>query len=163
MYEGHSKFRDSYRRALSSLLCMKDKDAVTKEKYETINRLLQEEYVVVHVDGALSGVVLPPHLAKSHSVTLKLSRFFRGGIEIFGDKIVTNLLFDNEYFECSLPFEAIWGVTSVKGSNIVWPESAPQEILKKITETASAQAEAAQTTEQPETKSKRGSHLRRVK
>ena len=138
---------------------MKDKDAVTKEKYETITRLLKDEFLVVHIDGTLKGVALPSHLSQSHSVTLKLSRFFRGGIEVQSDKIVTNLLFDNEYFECSLPLEAIWGITTEKGNNIVWPESAPQEIVNKIGSAPTAES----STKSKQSKGKRLSHLKRVK
>jgi hypothetical protein len=144
---------------------MKEKEASLKERFETINRLLEEEYVVVHVDASQAGVVLPGHLSRSHSVTLKLSKFFRGGIEVTEQSIVTNLLFDNEYFECTLPMQAIWGVTTVKGNNIVWPENAPQEILQKIGDTVPAASviSAAPPAPEKDNKGKKAGHLRRIK
>ena len=53
-----------------------------KEKYETINLFLEEEFVLVHLDSNKKGVVLPIHLMGNGTVTLKLSRLFRGGIEV---------------------------------------------------------------------------------
>lgn len=149
---------------------MSEEANVEKEKFETINRLLDDEYCVVHVDAGAPGLVVPSHLYHNQSVTLKLSRLFRGGIEIFSDRVVANLLFDTSYFECIIPFKAIWGVTSATGHNVVWPQSAPQEILKTLIEATSRpplEPTAAEPKGQPASgrkpKTAKASHLRRIK
>jgi hypothetical protein len=145
---------------------MAEQDSTQKEKFEALNRLLNDEYCVVHVDSAAPGLIVPTHLYRGQSVTLKLSKLFRGGIELMNDRIVCNLLFDKQYFECTIPLVSVWGVTSAKGSNIVWPQSAPQEILKNLVESASSQVISGDKDPLAESNAKaaaKGSHLRRIK
>lgn len=106
--------------------------AESKEKFDSIQRLLDEEYVLVHLNATRDGVSLPPHLMGNLAVTLKLSRLFRGALAVEPTTIQAELLFGETYFTCIVPLEAVWGVTSVKGANIVWPESTPAEILQRI-------------------------------
>lgn len=107
-------------------------DDLIKERFTAIDQFLDEEYVLVHIDSRASGVKLPPHLMENPSVTLKLSRLFRGGIELKTSQIETDLLFGDRYFTCVIPFAAIWGATNCDGNNVIWPESTPAEILQKI-------------------------------
>lgn len=107
-------------------------DDLIKERFKAIDSFLEEEYVLVHIDSRASGVKLPPHLMDNPSITLKLSRLFRGGIELKTSQIETDLLFGDRYFSCVIPFVAIWGATNCDGNNVIWPESTPAEILQKI-------------------------------
>jgi len=121
-----------------------------KEKFETLNRLLDEEYILVHVDTTVEEVTIPENLKIQPTVTLKLSRLFRGGIELSSDRILSNLLFNNNYFACVLPLKAIWGVTSEKGNNVMWPESAPKAIMNEILANGQKKKEEApQQTKRP--------------
>jgi hypothetical protein len=144
-------------------------DATNKEKYDALNRLLEDDYMLVHLNSAAAGVIVPEHLRNRPSLTLRLSRFFRGFLRLERDKVIAQLLFGEEYLTCTIPMSAIWGATGMKGSRIFWPESAPQEALSSFL-TPSAQAEAAIASKQdPEAESseggaaKRMGHLRRVK
>jgi stringent starvation protein B len=149
-----------------------------KEKYETINLFLEEEYVLVHLDSNKKGVVLPSHLMGNGTVTLKLSRLFRGGIEVTKEQILADLLFGDAYFSCTIPLAAVWGITGYKGNNVIWPESTPPEVLEKIATSAAPQPVPEKITEKtkeakPEkgpakpatkkVKATKGQHLRRVK
>ena len=107
-------------------------DDLIQERFKAIDSFLEEEYVLVHIDSRASGVKLPPHLMDNPSITLKLSRLFRGGIELKPSQIETDLLFGDRYFSCEIPFVAIWGATNCDGNNVIWPESTPAEILQKI-------------------------------
>jgi hypothetical protein len=156
---------------------MSNEHLLTKEKYDTLDRLLEEEYVLVHLRSETPGLVIPPHLLENPTVTLKLSRFFRGGIDLRPDMVVTDLLFKQHYFTCLIPFTAIWAVSSVKGSTIVWDsEAKPTEIVPQPLPTPvpaidrSVAAEPVGTPESPPPprRSKKSSpssrpHLRRVK
>ena len=146
-----------------------------KEKYETINLFLEEEFMLLHLDSSKKGVVLPTHLMGNGTVTLKLSRLFRGGIEVTKEQISADLLFGDAYFSCAIPLPAVWGVTGYKGNNVIWPESTPPEILEKIATTAAPQPQPAPKKEAPaekptgrktsskKSKAPKGQHLRRVK
>ncbi len=149
------------------------KDKTPKlEKLEALNRFLSDEYVLVHVNSLAEDVNLPTHLMNQSSVTLKLSRHFRGSLEVTEEKVTAELLFGESYFSCLIPLAAIWGVTGVKGNNVIWPESTPKDVLKQLLQPVTAAEEpekpAAAEKKSEEKKQtnpfhKKGGHLKRVK
>ncbi|RMG43886.1 MAG: hypothetical protein D6719_02835 [Candidatus Dadabacteria bacterium] len=140
-------------------------DKISREKKEAINRFLNDEYVLVHLDPSVPGTAIPPHLMHNSSVTLKLSRFFRGAMEVKDNEIHADLLFDNEYFNCIIPFSAIWGLTAFDGSNMIWPEATPKDVLKNLLKEATRENKPARKKASSKTKHKeiKKGHLRRVK
>lgn len=106
-----------------------DKDTAADQK-TTIERLLDDEQVLVHINPTTPGVVIPPHLSENRTVTLRLSRFFKGELCLDDQKVTAELLFGPEYFTCVLPWECIWGASSIRGQEYIWAESAPDEILE---------------------------------
>ncbi len=95
------------------------------EKLKTLNRCLLDEYVLVHINPKAPDVIVPEQLALQPTVTLKLSRLFRGAMQVKTDRVEAELLFGSSYFKCVLPFNAIWGVTNYKNENFIWGQSAP--------------------------------------
>lgn len=91
-----------------------------KEKRSAVVRLLEDEYMLVDLIPATAGVVLPSHLSSAPSIRLKLSRLFRGALQVKDPGIEAELLFGDTYFSCVIPFEAIWRVESVKGAIFTW-------------------------------------------
>ena len=139
--------------------------SVNREKFEAINRLLDQEYILVHVSTSSEGLALPEYLKEQSVVTLKLSRWFRGGMDVSQERISADLLFDNNYFTCLIPLPAVWGVTSSKGENLVWPKSMPPQLMSSI---VAAQVESQpemkkEPAPQPAARPKRPSHLKRIK
>ena len=132
-----------------------------KPKYEAINRFLLDEYVLIHLNPKSEGVSVPAHLIKGEVLTLKLSKLFRGAMELTREKVTADLLFEKDYFNCIVPLAAIWGATSAGGETLLWPESAPESVLKGIPAQAQESAEA-QTQTEPQKLIQRG-HLTRVK
>lgn len=114
---------------------MRDISTIRKEKYSSLNILLKDEYLLAHVDTAVEDVQLPKHIYLKRSVTLRVSRFFKGFIKVSEDKIVAELVFGEDRFVCHVPLDAIWGLTSMRGSNIVWPESAPPGLIDLLKNT----------------------------
>jgi hypothetical protein len=134
----------------------------------TIERLLDDEQVLVHVNAQAPGVQLPPHLAENRTVTLRLSRFFKGDLTTDDKKAVAELLFGSEYFTCILPWSSIWGASSIRGEEFIWAEAAPEEILQLVLaqqqqqqQMKSASSDAPRSGSQM--KRQRPSHLKRVK
>lgn len=111
---------------------MNCEESSSREKYETINSLLDGEYILVHLNTRTPGVQIPAYLMTSETVTLKLSRWFRGAMDIHENRITADLLFNNNYFTCVIPFAAVWGVSGENGQNILWPDAIPPEVLKKV-------------------------------
>ncbi len=131
----------------------------------TIERLLNDEQVLVHINPQQAGVVIPPHLSDNRTVTLRLSKFFKGRLSTNDREITAELLFGSEYFICSIPWNSVWGASSVRGEEFVWTEAAPPEILHMVL----SHQESAQATRGIETRPRAraarsgASHLRRVK
>lgn len=140
-------------------------DSLAQEKQSLINKCLDDDHVLIHLDSRSTGVELPSPLLAQPMVTLKLSKLFKGGVEVQADKIIADLLFDHGYALCSIPLAAVWGVTSAAGKNFVWPQSTPVEVLnrqlkldltKKTPEKAAAKKET-------KTGGAASGHLKRVK
>jgi hypothetical protein len=99
----------------------------------------------------------------NRTVTLRLSRFFKGRLSTDESEISAELLFGPEYFVCSIPWLSIWGASSIRGEEFVWAESTPPEILHLVLEQDRRNAEYEDR--QPNQRRQRAStgHLRRVK
>ena len=113
---------------------MKNPASSNREKERALRRLLEDTFVLVHLDPTRSGVTLPQHLLGSPSVTLRLSKFFRGSLELEDAVITANLLFSGEYFTCVIPLDSIWRITSENGSHLFWPEDAPEQLTAEASE-----------------------------
>lgn len=144
-----------------------DKDTAADQK-TTIERLLDDEQVLVHINPATPGVVIPPHLSENRTVTLRLSRFFKGDLFIEEQQVTAELLFGPEYFTCVLPWDCIWGASSIRGQEYIWAESAPDEILQMFLSQRDERSATMTRQERymppPAMKPRRAAtHLRRVK
>ncbi len=141
-------------------------NASPKEKFEAVNKLLDnQEYVLVHINLKAQGYELPEHLLGSPTVTLKLSRWFRGSLAVNEDKIVTDLLFNGSYFTCVIPYESIWGMTNPAGETMIWADAIPAEVYGSLlsldkADKALPQSAARKSASKP---GRAASHLKRVK
>jgi stringent starvation protein B len=121
-------------------------EILNREKFREIDRLLEDEYIMLQIDPSCSGVDIPDHLRDSPSVTLQISRLFRGSMEVTEKKIEAHLLFSGSYYCCVVPFEAIWAAVSAEGEEKLWPSSIPEAVAKQLT---AAHKKNAATTDSP--------------
>lgn len=102
---------------------------------ELIEELLKDDHCLVHINAATKGVTLPDHLAKNPTVTLKLSYYFAGTLLMNESDITVELRFGGIPFTCTIPYTAIWAVTSAGGFHTTFDEKAPHPsypaLLKK--------------------------------
>lgn len=131
----------------------------------TIERLLNDEQVLVHINPSFEGVVIPAYLMDNRTVTLRLSRYFKGRLSTNDREISAELLFGPSYFVCSIPWGSIWGASSVRGEEFVWTEATPPEILHLVLSQEERNAEMERREVRPRLKTPRTAvgHLRRVK
>lgn len=131
----------------------------------TIERLLNDEQVLVHINPAYPGVVMPAYLMDNRTVTLRLSRYFKGRLSTTESEITAELLFGPNYFECAIPWASIWGASSIRGEEFVWTEATPPDILDLVLSQEEQSAALEQHTSIPRLKTPRAAvgHLRRVK
>ncbi len=145
------------------------------EKYRVIDELLVQEYTLIHVNTMMQGVVLPQHLLSQPTVTLKISRFFPKPMFLGKETVRAELMFNGGYFSCIVPWEAIWGVTSLKGEGKVWIEAVPKGVFQELAKvmpqarakSSSPEEKPKPKTEEPAAKKKKDpsarEHLRRIK
>lgn len=108
---------------------MKSGKEATKNQRTVIERLLLDEQVLVHINPQSSGITLPPHLLENRTVTLRLSKYFKGGLVTDEQHVTADLLFGSEYFTCIIPWQSIWGASSVLGEDYIWSEAAPPDVI----------------------------------
>jgi hypothetical protein len=131
----------------------------------TISRLLNDEQVLVHINPAFPGVTIPEYLLDNRTVTLRLSRYFKGRLSTNENQITAELLFGPSYYVCSIPWGSIWGASSVRGEEFVWTEATPPDILHLVLSQEERSTELERREARPRLKTPRtaASHLRRVK
>ena len=74
--------------------------------------------------------------------------------------VSAELLFGDHYFNCCVPFAAIWGMTGFKGQFLMWPESTPAEIFETM---MSQQQGRGPAREDEPSAAHKGPFLKRVK
>jgi hypothetical protein len=132
----------------------------------TVERLLDDEQALVHINPSFPGVTIPSHLTENKTVTLRLSRYFKGELLTDDEKITAELLFGSTYISCVIPWGSIWGASSLQGDEYVWKEAAPEEIAHLLKE--HSDHESPRKTRHPASAAQRPArpnpgHLRRVK
>jgi stringent starvation protein B len=92
----------------------------SREKKRVIEQLLSGDHLLLHLVPQVKNVKLPDRLMSNLTVTLKISRKFRGALILHNTEIEAHLLFSESYSECRIPYDAIWGVTDSNGQTTSW-------------------------------------------
>ncbi len=106
--------------------------ATENTKKSLFDTWIQDDHILVHLDARKDEVMVPAHLKDQHSLTLKLSMFFQGETKADDEKISSYLRFNNEYFECIIPWNAVWGMTSDQGVQKIWEQDLPKEVFHQL-------------------------------
>ncbi len=104
------------------------------KKKEAIEKLLNDnECIFVFLNTSNEELVVPQNLKNSSSLTLQLSLLFRGNLFFIDSGIKVDLLFDEDYENCFLPWSSIWGARpETGGDTTIWIDAVPQEIREKF-------------------------------
>jgi stringent starvation protein B len=102
-------------------------------KKQTLLQYLQRGVTMVHLDARRPGVLVPPQYATDAHLRLNLSyRYHIPDFEIDDRHIQATLSFSGSPFQCVLPWESIFGITSHAGDGQVWPEDLPTEVMQTL-------------------------------
>ena len=102
-------------------------------KKQTLLQYLQRGVAMVHLDARRPGVVVPPQYATDAHLRLNLSyRYSIPDFEIDDRRVQATLSFSGTPFQCILPWESIFGITSHGGDGQVWPEDLPTEVMRTL-------------------------------
>ncbi len=129
---------------------MSNESGENTDKIELLDSLLEGDHVMVHLDSRVPGVDIPEQLGRIHDLTLKMSRLFRGRLDLTEHQIEAELLFDGGYYTCIVPYGAVWGVTDEKGESKIWPYSTPKELLQSLLGQQNPAVATEETQERPQ-------------
>lgn len=102
-------------------------------KKQTLQQYLQRGVTMVHLDARRPGVLVPPQYATEAHLRLNLSyRYHIPDFEIDDRRVQATLSFSGSPFQCVLPWESIFGITSHAGDGQVWPEDLPTEVMQTL-------------------------------
>lgn len=104
----------------------------SRDKFNHLNKLLFDEFAMIHVNTSVQGLVIPNHLLSEPSVALKLSKMFMGKLVVEKDQITAELRFSGEYFTCQVPWNSVWAISSFKGETAIWPDEIPEQMVPAI-------------------------------
>ncbi len=131
----------------------REKEQVTsRPKREVFEEFMASDHALVHLDSRKQGVSVPQNLLGQHTVCLKMSYNFQGRTSYDDDGVTSFLKFDGHYFECVVPWNAVWGMSSADGKRYVWPTDLPKEILFDMAKTQVAQVISKVTKRKKKTK-----------
>jgi stringent starvation protein B len=102
-------------------------------KKQTLLHYLQRGVTMVHLDARRPGVIVPRQYA--NDAHLRLNLCYRYGIpdfEIDDRRIQATLSFSGAPFQCILPWESVFGITSHSGDGQVWPADLPTEVMQTL-------------------------------
>jgi len=102
------------------------------DKRETLLSYLKRGVAMVHLDARRPGVVVPAQYMGDAHLRLNLSyRYSVPDLVVDDQRIQATLSFGGRPFRCSLPWPAVFGITSnANGDGQVWPEDLPVEVVE---------------------------------
>lgn len=104
----------------------------SEEKRALLEEFLKADYAFIHVCPRVQGVVLPLDVMQSPMVTLKVSYNFAGQMTLDDELVNAELRFGERVFTCKIPWEAIWGISSLEDKRLIWPEDVPPELQEGL-------------------------------
>lgn len=143
-------------------------DKETRQKKKVLEELLEQKFVMAHLNPKIEHVIVPDHLKENSTLTLQLSLRFRGEMSLEKTCVKADLLFSGDYFSCEIPYSSIWALTSEAGETQLWPDSMPEELrsgelkIEERKEDHSKEEEEEDLTQAPFTPKSKG-HLKLVK
>lgn len=115
---------------------------LTKSKIKCFEEWMAGDHALVHIDSSRESVIVPSHLKNNPALTLKLSYLFNGKTTFNENDISAHLKFSGNYFECIIPWDTLWGMSSENGEQKIWKDSFPLEkvIEEKVVSNTNTEA-----------------------
>jgi len=126
-----------------------NKTFLNRSRKKKLDALMQDDFVMVHLATKAPGLSVPDELKSETSVTLKLSFWFKGKVELKEEVIEANLSFGGSSYPCIIPYDAIWAVTSFDNKFELWDIDLKDD-LTNIVSPGKTKEPKAKTTEKLE-------------
>ena len=108
-------------------------------KLNQFRELLAQGVATVHLDARHPGVSVPLHLRGTDGLPLNLSyRYAGANLHCDDEDLCATLSFSGKPFRCVIPWEAVWGITTVDRRGQVWLEDVPVSFMERIGECVEA-------------------------
>jgi len=104
----------------------------SEEKHQLFESWLDQGEVFIQLDSRRPGVIVPESCSDNHSLTLRMSVAFNHLPVADKEKVECTLKFGPSYFDCSLPWDAIWAMSLDTGDTAtsrqqLWHQDMPSE------------------------------------
>jgi len=95
-----------------------------QEKYQLFQEWIELGEVFIQLDSRREGVAVPDQCLDQHSLTLRMSMSFNYAPYASEEKISCTLKFGQNYFDCEMPWDAVWAMSVDTGN----PQSSNQQL-----------------------------------
>jgi stringent starvation protein B len=106
-------------------------DFLNRQKRDTFKSMLDHGLVMIHLDPRRDGVVVPAQFASDPVLRLNIAYGFNlPALDIDDDGIFAVLSFRGANFGCTVPWPAVFAMTSPDAGHEgrVWPACVPEEV-----------------------------------
>jgi stringent starvation protein B len=102
-------------------------------KKDVARGLLLRGTIYLHVDPRVEHVVVPRWLGKQPQLVLQIGLDLAiPDLRVDADGVSGTLSFNRSPFRCVIPWDAIFGISDEQGRGMVWPESVPTELRRRV-------------------------------
>lgn len=102
-------------------------------KKDVARGLLLRGTIYLHVDPRVERVTVPRWLGKQPQLVLQIGLDLAiPDLRVDADGVSGTLSFNRSPFRCVIPWDAIFGISDEQGRGMVWPESVPTELRRRV-------------------------------
>jgi stringent starvation protein B len=102
-------------------------------KKDVARGLLLRGTIYLHVDPRVERVIVPRWLGKQPQLVLQIGLDLAiPDLRVDADGVSGTLSFNRSPFRCVIPWDAIFGISDEQGRGMVWPESVPTELRRRV-------------------------------
>jgi stringent starvation protein B len=102
-------------------------------KKDVARGLLLRGTIYLHVDPRVEHVIVPRWLGKQPQLVLQIGLDLAiPDLRVDADGVSGTLSFNRSPFRCVIPWDAIFGISDEQGRGMVWPESVPTELRRRV-------------------------------
>jgi len=102
-------------------------------KKDVARGLLLRGTIFLHVDPRVERVLVPRWLGKQPQLVLQIGLDLAiPDLRVDADGVSGTLSFNRSPFRCVIPWDAVFGISDEQGRGMVWPESVPTELRRRV-------------------------------
>lgn len=112
-------------------------------KTDVARGLLLRGTIYLHVDPRVEHVIVPRWLGKQPQLVLQIGLDLAiPDLRVDSEGVSGTLSFNRSPFRCTIPWDAVFGISDDQGRGMVWPDSVPAELRRRVVDDVTESMEA---------------------